>query len=65
MGQISEMLRIDYLFILHWKKGCFVWRGPFPVEKEVRILHEIRLNEIYGVFEIGAICGRAGAMRGG
>ena len=40
------------------------WIGLYIMSKGGRILRGIRLNTIYGVFGIGGICGRAGAMRG-
>ncbi len=53
-----SVLRMDYLFIL-------LGRGAFPLEKGARILGGIRLNAIYGVFEIGGQGGGRSAMRGG
>ena len=55
--QNAVVLRFGYFFIL-WG------RGPFPLEKGARILRGIRLNAIYGVFEIGGRGGDGKAMRG-
>ena len=55
--QIAVVLRFGYLFIL-------LGRGTFPLEKGARILREIRLNAICGVFEIGGQGGGESAMRG-
>ena len=55
--EIAVVLRFGYLFILEG------W-GAFPLEKGGRILRKIRLNTIYGVFEIGGRGGDGKAMRG-